>query len=137
MFFKTSRPDAVPFEGRITFTFRHNDREIGCKAAILPMTKAPHVGADSPRHMEPGRPDTVLWYVLFDDDGRDVTNHYHYYADQVREQIIHEYRIQKTAEILAETMFDDDVIQEMGKMDDDDIEGIYLEWMKTHEGVPV
>ena len=137
MYFKTSRPDAVNCEGSITFTFHHKDRELGFKAAVLPMKKAPHVGADSPRHMEPGRPDTVLWYVLFDDDGRDVTNRYHYYADQVREQIIHEYRIQKTAEILAETMFDDDIVSEMGKMDDDDIEDMYLEWVKTHEGVPV
>jgi hypothetical protein len=83
--YTTIRPDAIPLEGCITF----RDEDLGFKALILPAKEAPHVGADSPRFMEPGRPAVVFGIpTLFDDEGRDVTNTFWYYLGQIKSLIL-------------------------------------------------
>jgi hypothetical protein len=67
---KRQRDKVQKFEGAI----RYQGRDLFFKASILPARKAPHVGADSPRFLEPGRRAEVKSYTLhciF--DGRDVT----------------------------------------------------------------
>lgn len=73
MHFSRPKNEAQPFEGAI----RYEGRDLFVKAEILPAKKAPHVSADSPRHMEPGRRAEVLYYSLHDNlTGDDVTVNY-------------------------------------------------------------
>jgi hypothetical protein len=96
MFFTTKRQDAQSAEGFIRF----KDHDLGYKAAILPPRGAPHVSADSPRHMEPPRPAAVLHYVIFNDNGVDVTNWYAYYEPEIKALILDDWMIRRVAESL-------------------------------------
>lgn len=96
MYFTAKKPTAQPCEGSIRFW----DRDLGFKASVLPARQAPHVGADSPRFMEGPRPSTVDWYMLFDDEGQDITNRYWLYRDDIRARILEQYRYQRTADAL-------------------------------------
>jgi hypothetical protein len=71
------------------------------KALIMPAKKAPHVGADSPRHMEPGRRMSILSYSLYDDDGEETFPILASDIDIIQ-QIKTAYEIDQTAEILLE-----------------------------------
>lgn len=77
MYFTTRKDKVQGFEDIIHF----DGRDLNVKAAIIPARHAPHVSADSPRHMEPGAPARVVWYALFDDEGRDITVDYCFDAD--------------------------------------------------------
>lgn len=86
-----------PFQGCITF----RNRDLYFKAEILPARKAPHVGADSPRHLEPGRPASVHTYRLFDaedDTGYECTSLYWHYREKIKELILFAWWAEQTVE---------------------------------------
>jgi hypothetical protein len=67
---KRKRDKVQKFGGAI----RYQGRDLFFKATIRPARKAPHVGADSPRFLEPGRRAEVKSYTLhYIFAGRDVT----------------------------------------------------------------
>lgn len=74
--------------------------ELLVKSIILPATPAPHVGADSPRFLEPDCIAKIVRYSLFDDYGSEVTGYY--FLDRERADIerliLEEWRIDLTAE---------------------------------------
>lgn len=73
-----SKDKVQRFEGSI----RYEGRDLFVKAAILPARNAPHVGADSPRFMEPPRRAEVVYYSLHDiETGAEVTIDYCMDAD--------------------------------------------------------
>lgn len=80
----------------------YDGRELGVKAVILPAKKAPHVGADSPRFLEPGHVAQVVFYSLYDDDGMEVTDYYFFDHErkEVERLILEEWRIDQTGERL-------------------------------------
>jgi hypothetical protein len=80
--------------------------ELGVKAVIQPTVHAPHVGADSPRYLKPGRPAEVVYYELFDDEGEDITINYYMERDheRIKELILEAWRIDQTAEKIMEAM---------------------------------
>lgn len=67
------------------------------KCYIMPSRKSPHVGADSPRFMEPGHRTHVLFYSLYNDEGEEVTPALWDELD-VRRQIVEAFEIDQTAE---------------------------------------
>jgi hypothetical protein len=81
----------------------YDGHEFGVKAIILPARKAPHVGADSPRFMEPGHVAQVIEYSLYDDYGKEVTGLY--FFDHERKEI--------EARILAEWTLDQTALRMM------------------------
>ena len=91
------------FEGMIDF----EGDELGVKAIIMPTVHAPHVGADSPRHMQPGRRAEVLYYELFNDEGEDVTVDYFMASEQaaVKRLILEEWAIDQAADTIIEDVF--------------------------------
>ena len=92
----------VRFECLIQF----DQEELGVKAVISPKVHAPHVGADSPRFMEPGRPAEVMYYELFNDEGEDVTINYYMERDheEIKKLILEAWKIDQVAEKIMEAM---------------------------------
>jgi hypothetical protein len=84
---------------RFQTVITYEKRELLVKAIILPMKKAPHVGADSPRFLEPGHIARVLGYSLFDDYGEEVTGRYFFDHErmEIEALILHEWAIDQTA----------------------------------------
>lgn len=89
---------AQPFQTVINF----EGTELLVKSIILPATPAPHVGADSPRFLEPGRAASVIHYSLFDDYGSEVTGYYFLDRERadIEKLILEEWRIDQTGERL-------------------------------------
>ena len=84
-------------EGQI----RYHGVPYNYKATIIEGRHAPHVGADSPRYMEPGRRSVVAYYELFDDDGRDEPDLFmDSEKDVIRELIREDHEAQRVAERL-------------------------------------
>ena len=77
----------------------YHGRELLAKTIILPATPAPHVSADSPRFLEPGHVAELIYYSLYDDDGKEVTGHYFLDREQheIEKLIMAEWTIDQTA----------------------------------------
>ena len=58
----------IPWQGSVTHP---STGSVNFKAVIQPIVHAPHVGADSPRYMEPGRRTEVIYFDLYDEDGEE------------------------------------------------------------------
>ncbi len=84
---------------RFQTVIRYDNMELLVKAIILPATKAPRVGADSPRFLEPGHVARVLGYSLFDDYGEEVTGLYFFDHERkdIETRILAEWAIDQTA----------------------------------------
>jgi hypothetical protein len=91
------------FECMIDF----EQEELGVKATIQLPVHAPHVGADSPRFLEPGRPAEVLYYELFNDEGEEVTINYYMERDHeaIKRLILEEWKIDQIADAIYEEVF--------------------------------
>jgi hypothetical protein len=80
-------------------SIRYAGFPVNYKATIMPTIHAPHVGADSPRFMEPGR--EVAYFELFDDDGDEYQ---HLFMDKEMEEmrvlILEDWQLRKVAESL-------------------------------------
>ena len=83
---------------RFQETIVYNGKEYFFQAIILPAKKAPHVSADSPHFLEPGRIAQVLGYSLFDDYGEDVTGLYFFDHErmEIESLILHEWALDQT-----------------------------------------
>jgi len=81
--------------------------ELGVKATIQLTVHAPHVGADSPRFMRPGRPAEVLTYSLFNDEGEDVTINYYMEKDheEIKKLILEAWKLDQTADAIYDEFF--------------------------------
>jgi hypothetical protein len=92
---------------RFECMIEYDGDELGVKAVIQPTVHAPHVGADSPRFMRPGRPAEVLAYSLFNDDGEDVTINYYMERDReaIKKLILEAWKIDQTADAIYDEFF--------------------------------
>jgi len=82
-------------------TVRYAGITVNYKATIIPTAHAPHVGADSPRYMEPGRKCAVVHFELYDDDGNDEGHLYMYKElEEIRALILEDWQIRRVAESL-------------------------------------
>jgi len=82
-------------------TVRYAGITVNYKATIIPTAHAPHVGADSPRYMEPGRKCAVVDFELFDDYGIEATRAFLVdELEEIRALILEDWQIRRVAESL-------------------------------------
>jgi hypothetical protein len=83
-----------------------NGTEYVVHAVMVPMRKAPHVGADSPRYMDTGHPASVFQFHMEDKDGEPVVLGalFCHELREIRELIYQEWVVDQTAERLVEVV---------------------------------